>query len=55
MAKWSLKDMINREEYERVCDENRELKKLLMEKHYDGQRKAAFADYLERTLKPRDE
>ncbi len=26
MAKWRLKDMINREEYERVCGENRELK-----------------------------
>ena len=51
MTKWRLNKLINREEYERVCKENRELKKLLLEKHYDDRRKSNFADYLERNLK----
>ena len=54
MTKWRLDKLINREEYERVCEENRELKKLLLEKHYDDRRKSNFADYLERNLKQRE-
>jgi hypothetical protein len=55
MAKWSLKGMINREEYERVCEENIRLRKLLLEKQYDKERKSAYAEHLEITLKHREE
>lgn len=54
MVKWSLKGMINREEYERVCEENIRLRKLLLEKQYDKERKSAYAEHLEITLKQRE-
>lgn len=55
MAKWSLRGMINRKEYQRVCEENIRLRKLLLEKQYDKERKSAYAEHLEITLKHREE
>ena len=55
MTKWRLNKLINREEYERVCEENIRLRKLLLEKQYDKERKSAYAEHLEITLKHREE